>query len=374
MRRTIALGLSISWALGAAAPFGLSMLLVVSGEIFRGHLFGLVACLLLALPIIALRLMAAPTRARWVTFAVGSAGVLVGWVSLYRLAPSGSPLPESRLRSDFLGTPRYSRLALSSLLPEIDQVSLGTRIVYFVDPIIDYEQANRIRQVSMRAYVPMEADPEFAALGSVMGFAYWDEDPHHVYAYAPPHAAGERLATIVFLHGSAGAFKAYFYLWKRFADDNHVAVVCPSFGFGNWYEPGGTDAIDRARRYAIDRLDADERRIVLAGLSNGGTGVTRAIDEHRSRYAGFVFISAVIEPAVTRRASFVTGIAQEPVLVIHGDQDDRIPIDLVLDQADVMKRDGAKVETLSVPGQDHFLFFDRPEIVFDRVAGWLKTI
>lgn len=127
MRRTIALGLSISWALGAAAPFGLSMLLVVSGETFRGHLFGLVACMLLALPLIALRVLVAPTRARWETFAVASAVFLVGWISLYRLAPSGSPLPESRLRSDFLGTPRYSRLALSSLLPEIDQVSLSVR-------------------------------------------------------------------------------------------------------------------------------------------------------------------------------------------------------------------------------------------------------
>ncbi len=373
MRRAIAIGVSLSWALCAAVPFALSMLLVVFGETLRGHLFGLVACLLLALPILALRLLAR-TRARLVTLAIAAAAFLIGWFALYRLAPNGASLPGSRLRSEFLGAPRYSRGALASLLPEVDQVSLGTRIVYFVDPIIDYGQATRIREVSMRAYAPMEADPEFAALGSVMGFAYADVDPHHVYAYAPPHAPGERLATIVFLHGSAGNFKAYFYLWKRFADDNHAAVVCPSFGFGNWYEPGGTDAIERARQYAIDQLDADEHRIVLAGLSNGGTGVTRAIDEHRSRYAGYVFISAVIEPAVTRRMSFVTGVAHEPVLVIHGDRDDRIPIDLVLEQANVMKRDGASVETLSVPAQDHFLFFDRPEIVLDRVAAWLKAI
>lgn len=371
MRRAIAVALSIAWSLAAAVPLALSLVLVGAAETARGRLFGLTATALLSLPLSVAFAFAKPSRAR----ALLSASLLVafatGWVTLYRLAPDGAPLPASPLRSDFLGEVRYPRGSLASLLPEIDQVALGTRIVFLVDPLIDRAEAAHIREASMKWYRPMEADPEFAALGSVMSFAYADRDAHHVYAYAPPHAPTERLPAIVFLHGSAGNFKAYFYLWKRFADENDVAIVCPSFGFGNWYEPGGTDAIERARQYAVDRLDADESRIVLAGLSNGGTGVTRAAAEHPERWAGLVFVSAVVERRVVTQPSFALGFEHKRILVVHGTADDRIPVDGVVSIADEMRGAGADVDVLTVEHEDHFLFFDRPEIVLDRVRAWM---
>lgn len=347
-----------------AAPLAaVSVSLLITAETWRGRHYALTALLLLALPWLVLR---ASKRT-----AIGAvAAFLASYALMVALSANGKPLPGSPLRSDFNGRASYDRTSVFTLLPEIDQIKLGTFLVPFVDPLIDRREAAALRASSMRWYRPMEADPEFRALGTVMSFAYADEDPDHVYAYAPPHAPEERLPAIVFLHGSGGNFKAYFYMWKRFADDAHVVVVCPSFGFGNWYEPGGTEAVERARTYAVTKLGADERRVFLAGLSNGGTGVTRAASDRPERWAGLVFLSAVIERSIITAPSF-THVPGRRVLVIHGMTDDRIPISIIDDAIIDLRSGGARVDSWLVPAEDHFLFFDRGEDVLARVREWL---
>ena len=125
-----------------------------------------------------------------------------------------------------------------------------------------------------------------------MPYAYSDTDSGHIYTYVPPHAPGERLPVLLFLHGSFGNFKGYFYLWRRFADQHHWIVACPSFGFGNWYRSVGPPAIARALERTLAGTPADPERVVLAGLSNGGTGVVRAAASATPKaYAGLIFLS-----------------------------------------------------------------------------------
>ena len=228
----------------------------------------------------------------------------------------------------------------------------------------------------MRHYRSMEADPEFAALGTVLPDAYADRDDGHLFAYAPPHASSERLPTILFLHGSAGNFKAYFYLWKRFAERTRTIVVCPSFGFGNWYEHGGVEAVERARAWAIVNLGADETRIFLVGLSNGGTGVTRAAAANPGAYRGLVLLSGVLEDDILRSAmkGDTAGAAFPwPMLVVHGRDDERIPLVDVQRSLKRLRARGASIDERIIDGEDHFLFFDRDEEVLGAVEAWVRA-
>jgi predicted esterase len=208
-----------------------------------------------------------------------------------------------------------------------------------------------------------------------MGSAYVDRDIGHLYEYVPPHVEGERLPALVFLHGSAGNFKAYFHLWRAVADRARVILLCPSFGFGNWNQPGGMEAIDRAVRHAIDTLHADPNKVILAGLSNGGRGVTRAMSLHPERYAGILFVSAVMEADILAAwPEQPGGFLRHEVLVIHGDVDRRIPIEHANHAVEVMRTRDANVTYRVVEGEDHFLLFARAGRVQTEVAAWVRGV
>jgi pimeloyl-ACP methyl ester carboxylesterase len=370
-RKSVLLVSGLAYGTLALVPALFALVLLPVAETWRGRAFAVAGLCLLALPPVVLRALLRKTRPRilWAAGVAALFGVLL--FVLYVASPDGRPLPGSPLRSEFLAQARYRRFAVAALLPEIDQVKLGTYVAPVLDPIIDRKQARRIRAVTMRHYRAMEADPQFAALGTVLPYAYADEDPAHLFAYAPPHAPGERLPTILFLHGSAGNFKSYFWLWKRFADQTRMNVVCPSFGFGNWDERGGVDAIERARAWAVANLGADETRIFLAGLSNGGRGVTRAAATRPDAYRGLVLLSGVLEDDVLRPAA---KRALPPMLVIHGEDDDRVLAGEVKKSVARLRARGVSVDEWFVSREDHFLFFDRDEEVLARVAQWVRGV
>jgi pimeloyl-ACP methyl ester carboxylesterase len=375
-RRSVLLVLgSVYGALTLFPALGAAILLPVA-ETWRGRVYATAVFCLLALPPLIVRARILRGRSA-IGLAVGvgaSFGVLL--FVLYAASPDGRPLAGSPLRSEFLGDARYRRSAVATLLPEIDQVKLATYVAPAIDPIIDHAAGRRIRDMTMPKYRAMESDPEFAALGTVLADAYADRDAAHLFAYAPSHDSAEHLPMIVFLHGSAGNFKAYFYLWKRFADRTGMIVVCPSFGFGNWNQPGGIEAIERARAWAIATLGADASRVFLVGLSNGGTGVTRGARANPGAYRGLVFISGVVEEQILLRAGkdAEAGGLRWPMLFIHGDRDDRIPLQDVTYSTTRLRAHGAIVDEWFLDDEDHFLFFHRDNEVLDRIADWVKHI
>jgi pimeloyl-ACP methyl ester carboxylesterase len=213
------------------------------------------------------------------------------------------------------------------------------------------------------------------AVGSVMGCAYADAfglrcGHKHLFAYVPEHKPGQKLPVILFLHGSVGNFKVYMWTWKRFADAHQVAIVAPSFGFGNWNQPGGMEAIDAAYDFCVHHAELDASRVILAGLSNGGIGVSRAFCRSPERYRGLIYLSAVMEPAVMASPAFQQACEGKRVLVIHGDQDERIPLKYV--QEPVAGLAGkAQVEMKVYPGEDHFLFLSKRDEFLGDVARWV---
>ncbi len=373
LRRVARLALAAIYLVVAAAALVPSGILVVAGETAAGRLAGVVAAILCLLPALG---WAAVTWRRRGRAALAVALALVAGLGavLFAIQAPGRALPGSRVRSVFLGDRGYDRLAIASVVPEIDQIKLGTYLIAAVDPVIDLAAAKHVRDVSMALYRPMESDPEYRALGSVMGDAYADRDAGHAYEYVPEHREGERLPVLLFLHGSFGSFKAYFYAWRRFADAHRWIVVCPSFGWGNWYRPGGVEAVERARAHALASLPADRDRVYLAGLSNGGTGATRAAAREPDHYAGLVLLSAVIERDVVSSPSFRRGWAGRPVLVIHGDGDDRIPIHFVDEAVSVMRRGGALVTYEVLAGEDHFLFFSALDRALADLGAWVSPV
>jgi poly(3-hydroxybutyrate) depolymerase len=300
--------------------------------------------------------------------ALAALGVLCGALALARTPDGGGP---GAARTVYAVAHPYPGYAIPNVIPEIDQMKVGTYLAPALDPIITVSSAARLRRLTMEVYRAMDADPAFAPLGSAMTYAYDDSDSRHLYAYVPAHGAGERLGALVFLHGSGGNFKVYTHLLAAVAERERLVLVAPSYGFGNWQTEGGIDAVESARRYAVDSLGADPGRVVLAGLSNGGRGITRALARDGEAYRALVAISAVLEPEVIdiRVAVKARGM---PALVVYGTKDDRIPVSHETAGAAALERAGLRVRTHAYEGEDHFLLFSRRDELIEEIGGFVR--
>jgi hypothetical protein len=135
-------------------------------------------------------------------------------------------------------------------------------IMPYLDPILTRDQARRVSVFTLDLYRDMERDPDFHRLGSAMGWAYAELlgqpfDVGHYYLYVPRNRGSGPSPAIVFLHGSAGNFKAYTWLWSRLAEEQGMVVIAPSYGFGNW-DRAGVVAVLRALDDAATLVDIDQ--------------------------------------------------------------------------------------------------------------------
>lgn len=351
-----------AWFLLGAPPLALALLLLVVAETARGHLFGLVGALIIVGPALAL---VAKRRAALVTGGIVALGLAILIVGV------PSPRAPSQRGAWAEGPLQYG---LPTLLPEVDQVLLGTYLIAFVDPLVTRADAAHVREVFLSVYRPMAEDPDFARLPTQLTEAYRDAYSGQRFVYVPEHAPGERLPCVVFLHGSAGNFQGYLWVWKRLADQGHFVVVAPGFGFGNWHRPGGLDAggleaVQFARREAERTLPVDPQRFVLAGLSNGGRGVMRAIEADPMRtWKAVVLLSAVVDLEASEEMW-----KDRPTLLVHGLKDNRITEEWFRSSAELIRNAGAKVETQVDAEEDHFLFFSKPEEMEKWVLPFLRA-
>jgi pimeloyl-ACP methyl ester carboxylesterase len=321
----------------------------------------------------------ARSRPLWGWISSGLGLLIVAILTGMLLAtPSGYTDPGSPVSQHFTTNTPFPRYAISNIVPETEQINLGFIVIPYLDALFTHERADRVRGFTLDLYREMDHDPDFHALGSAMGWAYTDflgrpYDVGHYYLYVPQNRPPGPLPAIVFLHGSFGNFKAYTWVWASLAEELGYVIIAPSFGFGNWREPGGVDAAVKALEDAQTIVEVDEDRLYLAGLSNGGLGVSLLAASMPQRFRGLIFISPVMAIEVVDQVTFQSDWAERPVLVVTGQADERIPVSYVTERVRALERGGVAVTYIVYPEEDHFLFFSQPARVLEAIAQWLRT-
>jgi len=308
---------------------------------------------------------------------------LVSWllmaVWLHVSSPDGRTQKDSRVQSRYVGGDwHYNHHALGALLPEVDQFMLGFKLVPLLDPLFTMKQSKSLSRLTSSIYAELEADPDFRALGSVMPDAYDDLwgfqfERSHYFLYVPPKLDRRKPApALVFLHGSGGNFKAYIWLLSRVADERGMIVIAPSYGMGDWDAKHASSIVERALDDAAQVVPVDTGHIHLAGLSNGGLGVSRvAASSVGSKFRSLIFISPVCDGVVLASHLFAANWRNKPVLVISGEADDRLPLEYVKRSAGTMRQSGASVELTAYEQADHFLFFSDRDRCLNEISNWL---
>ena len=139
-----------------------------------------------------------------------------------------------------------------------------------------------------------------------------------------PAIPGRRWPLIVALHGAGGSGADYLLTWLRPAKRRGSAVLAPNAHGPTW-------SIERPERDMVsigamiaevhERYAIDPDRILLTGLSDGGT-FTYALGAHRAHtFAALAPVAAVLPPWLD-----VQRARQLPVLIVHGGRDFIFPV------------------------------------------------
>lgn len=308
-----------------------------------------------------LSLLSLPFACLWAAFAVL---FLILSLPTYRSDTVG-------VRSVFLG-PTYLWRWQMAILDEQDWLWLGVQLGTRLDPRISRPEARNIRERVRTLLDELKEMPHSRDVPPAWPLAVWGKvfrpDHGHLLVYRPT-VTQEKLGLLVFLHGHGGNSLLFPHLLREFGDAHRLIVVCPSFGYGNWEHPDSPRCVQRAVRYAVEHFaEIDSGRIYLAGLSQGGAGVGRAAGAMPDMFAGLIFLSATMEPAVLVGEA----LAGKRVLVIHGDADRHVTPNSVEKGIDAIRSAGADITVHRDPSGTHFLFFAQTDEVLRRIGGWVR--
>lgn len=344
--------LSFFWAI-TVAP--VALVLLCTAITWSGQTFALAALCLGVSPLLGL-FGYALEKPKWRRTA---ACLLFFSATTYALLFVHSPLAAANPRVQLLINERVSRLSRltpSRILPEEDQLARGYALMIVLDPLLTIQQAALLRRLTADVYAEMNSDAQFRALPTQLGRLYQNmllpgTTAENGFVYVPESVARDRRAPVlVFLHGSGGNFKGYFWILSRVAEEIHSVLIAPSFGFGNWRSPDTEATIEAALTQVQSLADLDLSRITILGLSSGGLGVCQAISAAPDQWNSAIMLSPVFDEDALARLN--TGnLKNLSILVMSGADDDRVPLAYVRSSSERLRKLGADVRDRSASDQ-----------------------
>ena len=186
---------------------------------------------------------------------------------------------------------------------------------------------------------------------------------HHGGAHETPYARGacslyvpetydglRAWPLVVALHGGFGHGRDYLWTWLREARSRRFLLLAPS-STGTTWSLTGDDAdwepLQRALNDTITNWSVDDRRILLTGMSDGGTYALRCLMRRENPFTAFALFSSVL-PAFDFRY-----VAERRVMWVHGSLDWMFPVDLARRYAAMLGDAGADVTFREIENLSH---------------------
>ncbi len=179
----------------------------------------------------------------------------------------------------------------------------------------------------------------------------------------------EPLPLVVALHGGSGHGRSFLWTWLKDARARRVILAAPTARGDTWALMG--EDVDTANLHAIvdhvrERWAVDEARVLLTGMSDGGTFSYVTGLREDSPFTHLAPISASFHPLLLEGSSAarLTGL---PVYLIHGALDWMFPVDVARMARDTLLAAGAALEYREIDDLSHTY----PREENDRMLSWL---
>ncbi len=129
---------------------------------------------------------------------------------------------------------------------------------------------------------------------------------------------------VVCLHGAGFTGEAYLDRWKTRLGEGYV-LACPTYPAGFWFTRPAEALVLATIQAVQQRYRIDPNRIFLTGMSNGGIGTWLIGMHHATSFAGLAPMASGIDDVLF---PFLENLRATPVYIIHGSQDQVMPVEL----------------------------------------------
>lgn len=240
---------------------------------------------------------------------------------------------------------RYAPRAAEALYPLAASFAPVNR--YFID--------ERLRDDTALAERLMQADRSRGDSGLVHasnekhqrgGFSLYVPE---TYDPAHPHAL------VVALHGGSGHGRAFLWSWLRQARSRNTILLSPTSMQGTWSlmqpEVDGRNIVAMLDHLG-ERLNIDAERVLLTGMSDGGTFSYLCGLAPGTRFTHLAPIAASFQPLLLE---FIDRklLAERPIYLTHGALDWMFPVQMARQAQAALTAAGGRVHYAEVPDLSH---------------------
>lgn len=226
---------------------------------------------------------------------------------------------------------------------------LASQLKYLLYPVRAQLSAfQRYWLLDTTAFDACEPLPE--AVHAESGIRRYDVDGHRCAytAYIPEYYHTDHAWPVILaLHGGSGSDEDFLWTWLKYAKScGYLLISAKSFGL-TWHPWDAPSVLlmldDMQTRYHIDK-----QRVLLTGLSDGGSFGYEVGFAFPERFAGLAVVAGILRPH--RRSDDASRL---PVYIAHGEKDHLFPIGYIRMVARTLEEWGHNVTFHEIPGFGH---------------------
>jgi phospholipase/carboxylesterase len=241
---------------------------------------------------------------------------------------------------------------LASILPPVNQ--------FFLDPSLRSDQA--LQRLLLQA--PVRDTTGVLHVGGDERGGFW--------LYVPEHYTPDRPWPLVAaLHGGSGTGRQFLWSWLRDARSRGAILAAPTSAQTTWALLGpdpDTPNLVGMLDFIRARWNVDPTRLLLTGMSDGGTFAYVSGLAAHSPFTHLAPVSAAFHPLLAQMAD-PDRLRGLPIHIIHGALDWMFPVELAHQAQDALVSAGASVTLREVDDLSHAY----PRELNGAILSWLAA-
>jgi phospholipase/carboxylesterase len=189
--------------------------------------------------------------------------------------------------------------------------------------------------------------------------------------YVPEYYTPDRAWPLVMaLHGGSGNGRGFLWSWLRDARSFGAILIAPTAIGGTWALMGedvDTPNLIRILDIARARWNIDPKRLLLTGMSDGGTFSYVSGLEGSSPFTHLAPVSATFHPLMAEIAN-AERLRGLPVHIVHGELDWMFPVQVARQTQQLLSAAGANVTYREIEDLSHCY----PREINPAILSWLN--